>query len=207
MYFDEMQETEPLDIPTGEQAREREVARLIEAASRGDAGAFDALYARVYDELHALAHRVRRGRSGDTMSTTALVHEAYLKLLPSARLGWEGRAHFLGVAARAMRQVLVAAARTRGASKRGGGELAVTLDEASHAAPRRAESVVALDEALERLAALNQRQARVVEFRFFAGLTVDEAALVLGVSTPTVERDWRAARAWLAREMQSPLTT
>jgi RNA polymerase sigma factor (TIGR02999 family) len=175
---------------------------LLRAASAGDSDAFDRAFERVYDELHRLASRVRAGRASDTMGATALVHEAYLKLAPAAQPAWEGRRHFLRVAARAMRQVLVGAARERLAEKRGGGELAVTLDEAAHAAPMRADELVSLDEALTRLAALDDRQARVVELRYFTGLTAEEAAEVLGISVPTVQRDWRAARAWLALELR-----
>ena len=185
-----------------ERADAGEISALLHAAGQGDAEAFDRAFARVYDELHRLARQVRGGRASDTMSATALVHEAYLKLLPSAGTRWDGRRHFLRVAARAMRQVLVSAARERLAAKRGGGaEHAITLDEAAHATPVRAEELVALDDALERLAALDERQARVVELRWFAGLTAEETAAVLGISTPTVQRDWRAARAWLGVEL------
>jgi RNA polymerase sigma factor (TIGR02999 family) len=179
-------------------------AGLVHAAGAGDREALDALFDRVYGELRRLAHRVRLGRAGETLCTTALVHEAYLKLLPSAHLEWRDRAHFLAVAARAMRQVLVNAAEQRLTEKRGGGEWAVTLDEGVQASPIRAEELLALDGALDRLGALDERQARVVEHRFFAGLTAEETAAVLGVSVPTVHRDWRAARAWLARELRTP---
>jgi RNA polymerase sigma factor (TIGR02999 family) len=178
-----------------------EVTRLLQAAQAGDAAALDRLFACAYAELRRLAHRVRAGRAGETLNTTALVHEAYLKLVPSADRSWEGRAHFFGVAARAMRQVLVDAARHRDAKKRGEGAALVTLDDHALAQPVRAEEVIALDEALERLAALDERWVRVVEQRFFAGLTAAETAAVLGVSVPTVERAWRAARAWLTREL------
>jgi RNA polymerase sigma factor (TIGR02999 family) len=177
------------------------ITGLLRAASAGDASALDRLLPVVYDELRRLAHRVRAGRSGETLRTTALVHEAYLKLVPSADLDWQSRAHFFAVTARAMRQVLVGAARERLAAKRGGGEWAVTLDEVAQVAPVRAERMLALDEALARLAALDERQARIVECRFFTGLTVEETAAVLGLSTPTVKRDWRAARAWIAAEL------
>lgn len=174
---------------------------LLRAGSDGERGALDAAFGRVYDELHRLAHKVRRGRSGDTLDTTALVHEAYLKLLPSAGMSWQDRRHFFAVAARAMRQVLVGAARERLARKRGGGELAVTFNEGEHAIVGRAEELIALDDALERLRAMDERQARIVELRFFAGLSVEETAAALALSAPTVARDWRAARAWLARDI------
>ncbi|MBV9879516.1 MAG: sigma-70 family RNA polymerase sigma factor [Gemmatirosa sp.] len=184
-----------------EGAREGEITVLLRAASAGDSDAFDAAFSRVYDELHRLANQVRRGRASDTMGATALVHEAYLKLSPSADVAWEGRRHFMRVAARAMRQVLVGAARERMTAKRGGGDFAVTLDEGAHGMSMRADELVALDEALSRLTQLDERQARVVELRYFAGLTIEEAADTLGVSAPTVQRDWRAARAWLALEL------
>jgi RNA polymerase sigma factor (TIGR02999 family) len=172
-------------------------------AAGSDGAMLDALLPHVYGELKRLARAARAGRAGETLSTTALVHEAYLKLAPSAGAGWEGRAHFFGVAARAMRQLLVDAARRRARVKRGGGGAAVTLDEGGHAAPTRGDELLALDEALDRLAALDPRQARVVELRFFGGLTSAEAAEALGISVPTVERDWRAARAWLRLAMRS----
>jgi RNA polymerase sigma factor (TIGR02999 family) len=181
---------------------EEPVTQLLNAVRAGDAHALDAVFVRVYDELRVLARRVRSGSSGQTLDTTALVHEAYIKLVPSADVDWESRAHFFGVAARAMRQILVDAARRRVAKKRGGEDnWHVTLDEAAHAAPVRAAELVILDEALERLAAADPRRAKVVEHRFFAGLTTRETAEVLGISTGTVERDWRAARAWLAIEV------
>ena len=180
------------------------VTLLLRAAGRGDRSVLDALFEQVYDELRGLAHRVRAGRAGDTLCTTALVNEAYLKLVPSSDLDWESRAHFFGVAARAMRQILVDAARRNAREKRGGAEQwAVTLDENEVAAPMRSEEIIALDEALQRLATLDERQARIVEHRFFAGLTAPETATVLQVSEATVNRDWRAARAWLKREMKS----
>jgi RNA polymerase sigma factor (TIGR02999 family) len=171
---------------------------------QGTAGPLlDPLFARVYDELRGLAHRVRGGRSGETLNTTALVHEAYLKLFPSRQLEWQNRAHFFAVAARAMRQVLVDAARHRQAQKRGGDVRLVTLGDDGHAAPLPLEELIALEDALTRLAALDDRRVRVVELRFFTGLTVPEIAEVLGVSVPTVEREWRSARAWLMREMRA----
>ena len=175
---------------------------LLQQAADGDRREFDALFIRVYDELHRLARRVRSGRAGDTLATTALVHEAYVKLVPSAEQTWESRAHFFGVAARAMRQVLVDAARRRLAGKRGGGLAPVTLSEAVPSSVGSEEdTILALDQALERLNAIEPRAVRVVEQRFFAGLTTAETARVLRVSTGTVERDWRAARAWLASEL------
>ncbi|GJG87878.1 extracytoplasmic sigma factor ECF [Gemmatimonadetes bacterium T265] len=188
--------------------RDDDVARRFGATGPGGPAAFADWYARAYDELHRLAHRVRAGRAGATLSTTALVHEAYVRLQPSRVAPPDAgadaeRAHFFAVAARAMRDVLVDAARRRAAEKRGGGAALVTLgDDAAQAV--RPDEVLALDEALRRLGALDARQLRVVECRFFAGLTADETALALGVSLSTVEREWRGARAWLARELRAP---
>lgn len=166
--------------------------------SKGDRpGSADVLYERVYDQLKKLARRVRAGRGGETLNTTALVNEAYLKLAGRGQ-SWHDRAHFFAVAARAMRQILVDSARKRMASKRGGGEAWISLDESAYAAPIRAEELVALDEALSRLARIDPRRAAVVEHRFFAGLSIPETAELLRISPATVERDWRTARAWLA---------
>ncbi|GAB5535935.1 MAG: sigma-70 family RNA polymerase sigma factor [Rubricoccaceae bacterium] len=179
-----------------------EVTALLQAARDGDRTVLDALFAHVYAELRRLAHQVRRGRAGHTLNTTALVHEAYLKLVPSASLDWESRGHFFGVAARAMRQILVDAARQQVALKRGGGAVwAVTFEEGVHGTPVQPSTLLDLDAALVRLEQLDARRARVVEHRFFAGLTTTETAKALALSTATVERDWRAARAWLTVEM------
>jgi len=168
-----------------------------------DDPALDQVFGRVYAELRRLAHRVRGGRAGDTLNTTALVHEAYLKLASASDLKLKSRAHFFALAARAMRQIVTDAARRQLAAKRGGeGAVAITLDDALHQEPLRPSQVVALDEALTRLDQVDPRRARVVEHRIFGGLTADETAALLGVSRPTVERDWRAARAWLAVELE-----
>jgi RNA polymerase sigma factor (TIGR02999 family) len=167
-----------------------------------DRDAVEALFTRVYAELKGLAHRVRSGRAGETLNTTALVHEAFIKLSASKPVPWHDEAHFFAVAARAMRQVLVDAARRRLTEKRGGGEpLLMSYDDAMHASPVRPVELIALDEALERLAAFDPRRARVVEHRIFAGLSTGDTAKVLGVSAVTVERDWRTARAWLSAEL------
>ncbi|MEZ4417955.1 MAG: ECF-type sigma factor [Gemmatimonadota bacterium] len=184
-----------------------EVTRLLESASSGDGEAFDRVFRVVYDELRGLARLVRRGRASETLNTTALVHEAYLRLLPSQGLAWQGRSHFMGVAARAMRQVLVRAAERRSTLKRGGGKVDLPLEEAvagalgTDAVSVEPERILALDAALMKLEAMSPRQARVVECRFFAGMSVEETAQALAISEPTVKRDWSAARAWLAREM------
>jgi RNA polymerase sigma factor (TIGR02999 family) len=182
-----------------------EVTQLLHEAQGGDRAAFDRLLALVYGELHRLARLVRRGRATDTLDTAALVHEAYLKLAPSAEAAIHDRVHFFRVAARAMRQVLVSEARRRLADKRGGGAAEVTFDDGVFAARLdHPEELIALEEALAQLEALDERQARVVECRFFAGMTAEETARALGVSEPTVHRDWRAARAWLAARLRAP---
>lgn len=177
---------------------------MHESATTGlDDPALDRLFGRVYNELRRLAHVVRGGRAGDTLSTTALVHEAYLKLASSRSLEVKSRPHFFAIAARAMRQILVDSARRQLAQKRGGDALPpITLNESMYQDPLRPEQLVALDDALARLTEVDPRRARVVEHRIFAGLTADETASLLGVSRPTVERDWRAARAWLAVELE-----
>ena len=182
-------------------AQDASVTQLLHAAAEGEGAAVERLFALVYDELRRMARAVRYGRAGQTLNTTVLVHEAYLKLTPFDGVAWKDRVHFFRVAARAMRQVLVNAAHRRVAQKRGGGQWAVTFDDALMAAPVPSEQLIALDEALRRLEALDARQAAIVEYRFFAGMTVEETAEALGVSAPTVKRDWRAARAWLAREL------
>lgn len=159
----------------------------------------DGAFLAAYEELRRLAAAVRRRERGQTLNATALVHEAWLKLARTPALADTSPLHFRRIAARAMRQVLVEAARRRLAAKRGGADaVLVTYDDALDAAPQDSADVVALDGALERLAALDPRQAQIVECRFFAGLDVAETADALGVSASTVERDWRAARAWLA---------
>jgi len=188
---------------------QEQITHLLEAAAAGERAAFDEVFQIVYEELRRLARQVRRGRASETMSTTALVHETYLRLLPSRELDWRGHSHFMAVAARAMRQVLVRAAESRSAVKRGGGEVDLPLDE-EIARPLRGdpasvdpERLLELDAAVTRLESLSPRQARVVECRFFAGLSVEETARALEVSEPTVKRDWSAARAWLARELSA----
>ena len=185
-----------------------EITQLLRAAQEGDRDAFDEVYRAVYAELHALAHAVRSGRGSATLNTTALVHEAYLKLVPSPRGPVQDRSHFLGIAARAMRQVLVDAARKRKAARRGAGAVVVQLDEFADIASRdsdavgmRADEIIALDDALRQLQLWNARQASVVECRVFAGLSVPETARTLGISEPTVKRDWQTARAWLAHAL------
>ena len=185
---------EPLTLATKE---------LIRAARSGDRAATDRLFEGAYEELRQLAHVVRRRGAGETLNTTALVHEAYFKLSPGKGLALNDRAHFVYIVARAMRQVLVDSARKRMADKRGGGQIAVTLDGQAEAAAVRPEQIIVLEEALAELEAVHPRRAKVVECRFFGGLSVEETAAFLGISTPTVKRDWRVARAWLAQAIDA----
>jgi len=176
---------------------ESEITTLLAAMRDGDSTAMDRLFPLVYREFHERAHRqLAQRRPGDTLSTTALVHETYLKLVDSSHRSYHDRMHFFAVASRAMRQILVDYARRSTAHKRGSGRV-VTLEPEAIASPDRAEELVALDEALERLEALDPRLVRIVELRFFGGLSVDESADALGISPRTVKRDWQKARAFL----------
>jgi RNA polymerase sigma factor (TIGR02999 family) len=179
-----------------------EVTQLLAAWSDGDRGARDKLIPLVYAELRRVAaHYMRTQAPGHTLQTTALIHEAFLKLAGRPEKHWNGRAHFLGVAAQAMRHILVDHARAQDRAKRGGGVHAVSLEECGAVPVERAAELVALDEALDRLAAIDPRKARVVEMRYFGGLSVDEVAELLVVSPDTVMRDWRLAKTWLRREL------
>jgi len=182
--------------PTGE------ITALLVAWAQGDRAAFDQLFQLLYSELHRLARAqlAMAGRQG-TLSPTALIHEAYLKLAEQSRLRVTDREHFFSLAARVMRQVAVDLARQRAAQKRGGGAAPLSLDDAGLAIEEKAAEIVALDEALERLEALEPRLARIVELRFFAGLSVEEAARVLALSPRTVKREWQKARAFLFHEL------
>jgi RNA polymerase sigma factor (TIGR02999 family) len=177
------------------------VTNLLAAARDGDASAVDRVYALAYEELRRLARSVRRNRANSSLTTTALVHEAYLKLVPSRTLPWQDRHHFFGVVARAMRQVLVDAAERRAALKRGGGAPMVSLSEALLGAPIQPPELLDLNAALRRLETVDPRLVRTVELRYFAGFSVEDTAQTLGVSTATVKRDWRLARAWLAQAL------
>lgn len=177
--------------------RDRTTA-LLEPGTEGDPARLDALLPLVYDELRGLAHRQLAGeRAGHTLQTTALVHEAYVRLVDETRVTRKGRAYFFGAAAQAMRQVLVEHARRHAAKKRGGGARPVSLDAATLAVDEIADELLDLDRALEELAVRNPRHARVVECRFFGGLSVEETADALDVSPRTVKYDWALARAWL----------
>ncbi|MHC4093081.1 MAG: sigma-70 family RNA polymerase sigma factor [Planctomycetota bacterium] len=179
------------------------VTQLLKQLKAGRRDAFDELWPCIYDELRRIAHRQRWGERDDhTLTTTALVHEAYLKLVDQRQMDWENRAHFLGVAARAMRRILVSYARGRHAAKRGGVRTRVALDEAfGLVEDSRVEEILGLDEALQRLEQINPRHANIVQCRFFGGLTIEETAEALGVAPITVTRDWRMARAWLRHEL------
>ncbi len=182
-------------------SREREGADA-ESSAASDRRAIDSLFSETYEELRRLASSVRRGDPSATLSPTALVNEAWLKLADTPGLALVDRLHFKRIAARAMRQILIEAARRRRASKRGGGDVAmVTFDDSVADLGNSAEDLLALDEALQQLAALSPRQATMVEYRFFGGLDVAETARVLDVSEATVQRDWRAAKAYLAHEL------
>jgi RNA polymerase sigma factor (TIGR02999 family) len=181
----------------------QDVTALLMAWGNGDEGALSRLTPFVYDELHRLAESyMRREHVGHTLQTTALVNEAYIKLVDSSRVRWQNRAHFFAVAAQSMRRILVDFARSRRYQKRGGDRRQVTLAEGLGLATNFDSDLVALDEALQGLAKLDPRKARVVELRFFGGLSLKETAEALQVSTDTVGRDWRAAKAWLMRELK-----
>ena len=168
----------------------------------GDREALETLMPLVYGELRRLAHHyLQRERSDHTLQSTALVHEAYIRLAGPNAPAWQSRAHFFGIAARVMRQVLVEYARAHGAAKRGSGAAKVTLEEALEVAPKADIDVIALDGALTRLTELDPQQGRIVELRFFAGLSIEDTSEVLGISPATVKRDWTSARAWLHREI------
>jgi RNA polymerase sigma factor (TIGR02999 family) len=186
------------------------VTQLLADMPQGRASAVDALFDLLYAELRAIAHRQRRRwRGDDTLQTTALVHEAFLKLVDQGRVAAESRAHFLAIASRAMRHILCNYARDRRAQKRGGAIVHVDIDESKHNAALNdsssepVEVLVALDEAVQRLEQVDPRQGKVVEYRFFGGLTIEETAAALGVSPRTVKRDWTIAQAWLHREMNT----
>jgi RNA polymerase sigma factor (TIGR02999 family) len=185
-------------------SQDPDVTQALRAVSAGDQGALDALLPIIYDQLRQQAKRALRGERPDhTLTPTALVHEAYLKLVRLDRVEWRDRAHFFGACANEMRRILVSYARHRNADKRGAGAHHVPLENAALAAQSRPAELLALDEALERLRGIDERQVRVVECRFFAGMSVEETAEALALSPATVKRDWTVARAWLNRELSS----
>ena len=181
----------------------QKVTQLLHAWRRGEGAALDRLVPIVYDELRRLAHcYMARERARNTLQTTALIHEAYLRLVDAQRVDWKNRVHFFAISANVMRRILVEFARARGRHNRGAGARNVTFDDVAVIAPGPGEDLVSVDEALEALAAIEPRQAQVVELRFFGGMTEEETAEMLGVSTDTVLRDWRKSKLWLWREMK-----
>ena len=184
------------------QATAHQVTKLLIDWSNGDKTALDELMPLVYEELRRLAHHyMSRERVGHTLQTSALVNEAYLRLVNRREVHWQNRAHFFAIAAQMMRTILVDHARSHGYAKRGGGVRQIPLDEAMVVSPDRTGEVIELDEALTRLAAFDVQQSRIVELKFFGGLTIEETAAVLGISPATVKREWNTARAWLFREL------
>ena len=178
------------------------ITDLLVSYGRGDKESLDKLMPVVYDELRRQAARyLRREQPGHTLQTTALIHEAYVRLVDQRNVQWQNRAHFFGIAAQMMRRILVDHARTKKRAKRGGSDIKVSLDDATVAVKGQDLDVVAVDEALTRLAKIDEQQSRVVELRFFSGLTVEETAEVMGISPATVKRDWSLAKAWLHREL------
>ena len=188
-----------------EHAPQRDVTQLLVAWGNGNADAGEELLAAVYTELHSQASRAMRREAVDhTLQATALVHEAYLRLIDQRRIQWRNRAQFFGVAAQLMRRILVDHARGRDAAKRGGGVATITLEDVDAAAERStsdAVDVLALHDAIEKLAAMDPDQARVVELRYFGGMSIEETAEVMDISPATVKREWAVARAWLKREL------
>ncbi|MGD8320063.1 MAG: sigma-70 family RNA polymerase sigma factor [Gemmatimonadota bacterium] len=179
-----------------------DITQVLDQLSRGSTDALDRLLPSVYEELRGIARReLRRERPDHTLNATALVHEAYLRLANLNGITWEGRAHFFGAAARSMRRILISYARMKTAEKRGSGAEHVPLHDVMVATRERPDAVLALDEALSRLEEVDERQARVVECRYFAGMNVEETATALEISPATVKRDWALARAWLNREL------
>ncbi len=184
-----------------------QATEILQRVQSGEVGAVDELMPIVYDEFRRLAKRfLERENKGHILQPTALVNEVYLRLVNQERVQWQGRTHFFAVGAQAMRRVLVDYARARDRKKRGGGAQRITLHEDVALSPDRDEDVLAVDEALSKLARIDERQAKIVELRFFAGLDVRQVAEVLGVSKRTVESDWTMAKAWLRRELDVPPT-
>jgi RNA polymerase sigma-70 factor, ECF subfamily len=179
-----------------------EITQLLIAGSNGSQDALEQLFPLVYEELRRLAHRyMSRERPGHTLQTTAVVHEAYVRLIDQKHVQWQNRAHFFAIAAQMMRRILITHAQSRIYAKRGGGSFKVSLDEAAILSQERAGELLALDEALKSLTALDPRRSQVVELRFFGGLSNEEIAEVLKISPNTVTRDWNVAKAWLYREL------
>ena len=187
-----------MDLPST-----HDVTQLLKAWTTGDEQALEKLTPLVYEELHRMAQRCMAGeRSGHTLQTTALVNEVYLQLVDCGQINWQDRAHFFAVSAQLMRRILIDFARSRGYQKRGGGTPHLSLDEAPSVCNEPDTNLVALDDALQALAAVDERKSKVVELRFFGGLSIEETAEVLRVSVETVVRDWRLAKVWLLRRVE-----
>ena len=184
-------------------ASPQQVTQLLIDWRNGDRDALDQLMPLVYDELRRIAKRSRRAHpSGNTLQTTDLINEAYLKLAGKSGIDWQDRVHFFAVAARVMRYLLIDNVRAKQSAKRGGGSVQISLDEVALISPERSREILALDEALERLAAMDERKSRIIEMRYFAGMNIEEVAEVLNVSEVTVKREWTRAKAWLYRELK-----
>jgi RNA polymerase sigma factor (TIGR02999 family) len=190
-------------VLTNQAAKSEEITAMLRAWGDGDRAVLDQLLPLVYDELHRQAHRyLRRERANHTLQTTALIHEAYLKLVNQRDVHWQNRAHFFGIAANAMRRILVDYARTKKREKRGGADQDLPLDDAMMVVTTDQNiDLLALDEALDRLAAIDEQQERVVELKYFSGLSIEETAEALNISPATVKRDWQMAKAWLRNEL------
>jgi RNA polymerase sigma factor (TIGR02999 family) len=181
-----------------------EITQLLKDWGDGDRSARDQLMPLVYEELRRMAHQhMRKERPGHTLQTSALVNEAFVRLVDQSNVKWQNRAHFFGIAAQMMRRILVDYARSRRYAKRGGGAPEISLDEALTVSDERSSEVVALDEALTRFAGVDERKSQIVELRFFGGLSIEETAEVLAVSPGTIMRDWTLAKAWLRRELSN----
>ncbi len=181
----------------------KNITQLLSEISHGNKEVVNSLMPVVYKELHQMAHlKLRNERSGHTLNATALVHEAYFKLVDQTRVDWQNRAHFFAIASEAMRRILINYAIQRAAEKRGGGRLIVTFIDDQVNRNTKPEELIELDEALKRLAGFSERQSKIIEYWFFVGLNHEEIAEVLNVSVPTVRRDWRIARAWLSKELK-----
>jgi len=187
---------------TKDSTPQHEITQLLDAWSSGNQSALDELYPLVYDELHRLARRyMSREKKGHTLQTTALINEAYVRLVDQRNVHWANRSHFFAISAQIMRRILIDHARSHAYAKRGGGQEQVSLDETATLQVTRAAELIKLDDALQSLAELDQRRSKVVELRYFGGLSNDEIAQALGISPNTVTRDWNMARAWLYQQL------
>ncbi len=181
-----------------------DVTQMLVQVTDGNREVVNSLFPIVYKELQQIAHsQLSNERAGHTLNATSLVHEAYFKLIDQRNVGWQNRAHFFGIAAQAMRRILINYANSRAAQKRGSGTPAITLIDSAEEKRMKPEDLIDLDNALKKLESINNRQSKIIEYWFFVGLTHEEIAEVIGMSLPTVRRDWRMARAWLSRELKN----